>query len=246
LVARAAVGIPLNAICAGLAGSAGRPEASLRLGARLREHGLAREVRVIPDAEVAFVDAFGDGDGILLIAGTGSIGFGRVGGGVFQRIGGWGALIGDEGSGYWVGLQGVRAVIRSLEGRGPSTALIDAILHALSVASIPQILEWSQGTDKSGVASLAPVVIGEADRGDPVASEIAEGAVRELRTHVAALRERLGVGSGFRVALVGGLVEPGGLLRERLESGLVAEGLQVLPDRVHPARGAVRIALESR
>jgi glucosamine kinase len=112
----AGVELPLHALVAGLAGSAGRPEATLSFQEELLGFGIATHVCVLPDAEVAFEDAFGEGEGILIIAGTGSIALGRANGGDLHRVGGWGALLGDEGSAYGIALQGVRAAVRGVEG----------------------------------------------------------------------------------------------------------------------------------
>ena len=176
LASRAGTGLPVDALCAGLAGAARRPDARALLGDRLSQLGVSRRVRIVPDAEVAFVDAFGEAAGILLIAGTGSIGLGRAGGGELERVGGWGALLGDEGSGYRIGLDGLQAAIRGAERRGPPTGLSDTLFRSLGLESVARVLEWGQGAGKSRIAALAPLVIQEAERGDAVAVEIVDRA----------------------------------------------------------------------
>jgi N-acetylmuramic acid 6-phosphate etherase len=249
--------LPVAALCAGLAGAAGRADVAARLRERLLETGVARRARVVPDAEVAFADAFAEEDGILLVAGTGSIGLARLDGSPLRRVGGWGALLGDEGSGYGLGLEGLRAGVRGLEGRGTYTELGESLLQTLELPSIEALLAWSGRVGKDEIAALAPRVVEAADRGDEVASGIVERSVDGLVAHARALR-RLGAGDDadlgagrtgtrppapLRVALVGGLVHPEGPLRRRVEGALSAEGFQVIERRIRPAQGAVALAL---
>jgi N-acetylglucosamine kinase-like BadF-type ATPase len=235
--------LPVEAACAGLAG-AGSEEARVLLAMRLREWGVARRARVVTDAEVAFVDAFGEGPGILLIAGTGSVALARrERGSELKRVGGWGALLGDEGSGYRVGLEGLQAGIRAAEGRGPATALTEALFAQTGTDSFAKLLTWSRNTGKSGIASLAPTVARIADEGDAVAEELVERAVAALVDHARILAKDLGPGPPPPVALVGGLIEEGGSLRLRLLRAMELAGLHPLRRPVDPARGAVRVAL---
>jgi N-acetylglucosamine kinase-like BadF-type ATPase len=221
-----------------------RAPGGLPPGDRLREWGVARRTRVLTDAEVAFVDAFGEGSGILLIAGTGSVALARGDrGGELMRVGGWGALLGDEGSGYRVGLEGLQAGIRAAEDRGPPTALTEALFAQTGTDSLGKLLSWSRNAGKSGVASLAPTVVRIADAGDPVAEELVERAIAALVDHIRTLAKRLGPGTPPPVALVGGLIEEGGSLRGRLLRAMELAGFHPLGRLVDPARGAVRLAL---
>lgn len=244
LASRAGSGLPVDALCAGLAGAARRPDARARLEDRLSQLGVSSQVRIVSDAEVAFVDAFGEAAGILLIAGTGSIGLGRAGGGELERVGGWGALLGDEGSGYRIGLDGLQAAIRAAERRGPPTGLSDALFRSLGLESVARVLEWGQGAGKSRIAALAPLVIQEAERGDAVAVEIVGRAVAGLVGHAQALAKKLGTPAPQRVALVGGLIEEPGPLRARVAERLAKEGFEQVQQSIYPARGAVRLALQ--
>ena len=239
------VSLPVKALCAGLAGASGRPEAREELEKGVRAAGLARRVRVVSDSEIAFRDAFGARDGILLIAGTGSVSVGRVAAGPLRRVGGWGALLGDEGSGYRLGLEGIRAAVRSVEGRAPTTTLARRLFAAIGAASPRDVFEWSTEANKSGVAALAPGVLEEADGGDRAAVEIVGKAVAGLVQHARALARTLDLRGAPPVALVGGLVEPGGPMRRRVEAALLEAGYRVVPGRISPVRGAVKIALES-
>jgi N-acetylglucosamine kinase-like BadF-type ATPase len=254
LVRQVGRSLPVDALCAGLAGAAGRREAARSLESRLEREGVARSVRILPDAEPAFLDAFGDGAGILLVAGTGSIGLARRGGGALERVGGWGALLGDEGSGYHLGLAGLRAAVRAVEGRGPGSELVESIPEGLGLGSfggggggeaLREILIWSEGAGKSGIAALAPMVVAAADRGDVVAESIVMHAVEAITAHAVALRSRVTGDPPPPVALVGGLVEPQGPLRLRVVRSLQLAGFTVLSEEVDPTREAVRIAIRS-
>ena len=248
LAGEAGVSLPLDALCAGLAGAAGRPEARRHCEDHMERSGVARLVRVISDADVAFADAFGDGEGgILIVSGSGSIGVARVEGmpphAPLLRVGGWGALLGDEGSGYGLGLAGLRAAVRGAENRGPATSLVEVLSHAVGASSIRSLFDWTNGAGKSAIAALAPVVVAEAAGGDFVARSLVDRAVTDVAAHAVALRRRhFGSTSGPPVALVGGLVEAGGPLRGQVREALKAEGFAVLPGHVVPARGAVRLA----
>lgn len=239
--------LPVDVLCGGLAGAAGRPGARHLVEQLLDEAGIARRIMVLTDSDVAFADAFGQGEGILLIAGTGSVAVGRVGHGPLRRVGGWGRLLGDEGSGYLMGLRGLKTAVRGAEGRGPATALTDSLFEALGASSVLELFEWSETATKANIASVAPRVVEQADRGDSQATKIVSETVDALVKHAEALRGQVPVeGSPPAVALVGGLVEPGGILRERVVDALAAAGFRALPEAVDPARGAVSMGLASR
>lgn len=239
----AGVELPLRALWAGLAG-AGREGARLAVEERLRETTLARAVRVGTDVEAAFHDAFQEGPGILLVAGTGSIGWGRGEEGESRRVGGWGPLLGDEGSGYRIGLQALRAVVRESDRRGRATELGRVILGELELGDPGELVAWTEGASRAEVAALAPAVVRTAEGGDAPAEEIVAEAVEALREHLLVVLTELGPwGRPPEVALAGGLLDPGGPLRKRMEA--MARGLGARPrsEPVDAARGAASLAL---
>lgn len=237
--------LPLARIRCGLAG-AGREEASRAVRAALLERGLSTGVGVGTDVEVAFRDAFGPrGDGALLLVGTGSVAAGRVGGGPLVRVGGWGPLLGDEGSAYRIGLDGLRAVLRAHDGRGPETELRDRLLLAVGSAGPEALVPFAGRASRAEVAALAPEVMRAAKAGDPAARAIAVDAVRELAAHVDGLFRRLGAGPGaLAVVLGGGAAGPGGSVGDRLAAALRRAGHEVERRSVRGERGAARTALE--
>lgn len=241
--ADAGLRVPVSALWAGLSG-AGREAARSAVELELKRRGVAEAVRVGTDVAAAFHDAFGHGPGILLIAGTGSIAWGRAEDGREGRVGGWGQHIGDEGSAYAVGLDALRRITRQADGRAPRTRLQVAVLDALGFTGADDLVYWAAGATKAQVAALAPVVAAVARVGDGVASEILEQAVSDLEGHVRAILENLGPWSEAPgVALGGGLLGPGRPLRAPLEEALARHRLTVLERPLDPAAGAARLAL---
>lgn len=235
--------LPAAALCAGLAG-VGRAEDRRAVRDALSDAGVADLVRVMTDADAAFFDALGDGPGILLIAGTGSIALGRGEDGREARVGGWGALLGDEGSAYDIGLRALRAVAWATDGRGPATGLGDALCSHLGVADTEDLRVWASGAGKSSVAALAPLVCELARKGDDVAEGLVDEAAEALVVHAETLLSRLGPwSSSARLALMGGLLEPGGPLRESVLAGLAGRACEPVERAVDPAAGAVGIAI---
>jgi len=239
----AGVPLPLDALWAGLAG-AGRGEP--RDGARsaLAASGVARVLVVGTDVEAAFGHAFPEGAGILLVSGTGSVALGRSRDGREVRVGGWGALLGDEGSGYSVGLEALRRLVRARDGREEPSSLTARVLEALSLREEEELIAWASSATKSQVAALVPVVGAAAAAGEGAAGRILDEAARALLRHVLAARDRTGpwASGAPAVALAGGLLEAGGTLRERVAALIREEGLPLRADPVDGALGAARLA----
>jgi glucosamine kinase len=235
-------------LVAGVAGT-GREEERLALQSELTHRGIADEVLVETDASVALADAFEEGAGVLLIAGTGSIAFGRSPAGVLARCGGWGPMFGDEGSGAWIGRRALSAVSAAADGREPETALTGAILTAAQVNEPEQLIPWALAADRDALAALAPSVMAMAQQDDTRANAIIDVAVEELVLHVRALARRLFVDerAAFELALAGGLMGKGSLLRKRLERRLksAVPGATVRAGDVDGARGALKLALRA-
>jgi glucosamine kinase len=229
------------------AAGAGREAEQVSLQAALADRSLAEEVVVTNDAEIALTDAFGvEGAGIVLIAGTGSIAYGRSPAGVVARCGGWGLAIGDEGSGAWLGRKALSVVASSADGREPPTALTGAVLTAAQVNDVDDLIPWSLTADRHTLAALAPSVMAVAMQDDLRANTIIDMAVEELMLHVRALAQQLFVDerAAVHVALTGGLLVKGSMIRKRLERRLkhAVPGAAVKADEVIGARGAVKLA----
>jgi glucosamine kinase len=232
--------------CAGLwAAIAGVGRETVRASVRraLEREGIARFAGVGTDVEAAFHDAFRQGPGILVVSGTGSVAWGRNESGREARVGGWGSLLGDEGSGYAIGLEALRRVARGAEGRGPSTGMERGILTHLGLATPEALVSWTADAKKADIAALVPLVVAASKDGDGVAVEILVKAVEELDGHVHALLSNLGPWSTPpRVAFTGGLLGPKGPLRKSLEVQVAAQRLKMVDKEPDAALGAAMLA----
>lgn len=246
LVAAGLEDVVPQALCVGVAG-VGREVERERLHGVLTESQVAEDVLVRPDAIVALDDAFGDGAGVLLIAGTGSVAYARGPTGTVARCGGWGPVIGDEGSGAWIGRRALSIVAAASDGREPETALVGAILTATELQGTGELIPWAASASPAELASLAPAVAQAADAGDLRANALLAMAVEELMLHVRTLGRQLFVDerAHIPVALSGGLLHRGSPLRRRLEHRIrtAVPGAAVRAEPVVPERGAIRNAL---
>lgn len=233
-------------LCIGVAGAGREPEREA-LWQSLLGRELADDVVVHPDAMIALDDAFGEGPGLLVIGGTGSVGYGRGPAGAFARCGGWGPVCGDEGSGMWIGRRALSIVTAAHDGREPETMLTGAILTAAEVNEVSDLVAWAAQATPATLATLAPVVMSVAQAGDLRANSLVTLAVEELVLHARTLA-RLLFGderASVPLALGGGLLVKGTLLRKRTVHRLksAVPGAQIREEEVVPVRGAVRGAL---
>jgi glucosamine kinase len=230
-------------LCCALSG-AGRVTERSVLEDALRKTRVADTVIVVPDFEAAMQNAFGNGPGILLISGTGSSAWGRNESGSVARCGGWGYLLGDEGSAYAIGLAVIRAALHAHDGRAGETRLLPLVLEQAGVGDPQELIAWSAAAARADIAALAPGAI-ELATIDATAAGIIDGAARDLAEHIAALHARLGPWSGtVPIAFTGGLISVDRPLRSYLESALVEWQLDIaLLDReVNAALGAAEMA----
>ncbi|MFN7922887.1 MAG: BadF/BadG/BcrA/BcrD ATPase family protein [Bryobacteraceae bacterium] len=172
---------------------------------------------VTHDGLIALAGATGGRPGIIAISGTGSFTFGRNRAGTTARAGGWGYVFGDEGSGFDIVRQALRAALRMEEGWGPATQLHHRLLEATSAESANDLLHrfYTPDWPRSKAARLAPIVSDAALEGDGAAREIIHGAAQHLATFVGSVRRQLfQTGEPVRVAWIGGVFR-GDMLRER-------------------------------
>lgn len=234
-----------SAVCIGVAG-VGRDAEFAAFFNEMQDRDVADELIVLPDALVALEDAFGDDAGILLIAGTGSVCYGRSPTGKMARCGGWGFFCGDEGSGSWIGRRALSVVTASSDGREPETALVGAILNALSLSKVEELVAWGAGATVQQLAQVAPIVVSVAVTGDLRANSLLAMAAEELVLHIRTLARDLFVDerAALPVAFAGGLMNPGSFLRKLVEHRLrsAVPGAAVRSEQVVPVRGAIRVA----
>jgi N-acetylglucosamine kinase-like BadF-type ATPase len=243
---------PVAAACLGLAG-VGLPEDRDAVLAWATQAGLADTVLVVPDGLLPFADGAAEPWGVVLIAGTGSLALALRRGETLSaataadRCGGWGPLLGDEGSGHTIGLAALKAAMRAADGRGPDTILHAALLKRFGAARAADLVGCihAPGVGRRDVADAAREVLAAADVGDAVAAAILTGAAAGLATHVRTLVERNSLTSGvYPLRLTGGLLAGSATLRHLVVESLVASGhepgsVTVVSD---PAAAAARFA----
>jgi N-acetylglucosamine kinase-like BadF-type ATPase len=173
--------------CLGLSGGPAEKEAILR------EILASDRTLVTDDAHIALAGATAGEPGVVVIAGTGSIAWGRNGEGRTARAGGWGALFGDEGGGFWIARQALRAALRWEEGWGVPTSLRARLLDYTGAKNINDLLHrcYTDEFPRPRVASLSILVNHAAEAGEPAALRILDDAARELALLAVAVRGQL-------------------------------------------------------
>lgn len=236
-----------SAVCLGIAG-VDREDDDRIVRNIMRRLGFRAHTLIVNDALVALVAGVGDAPGVVVIAGTGSIAYGVNGSGFAARAGGWGYVLGDEGSGYWIGRQALASVVRDADGRGPRTRLTTLVLEHFQLSRVDGLVRevYDQGLRRQSVAALGPVVDRARAEGDVVASEILRAAGEELARAAGSVIERLGMrGDAFRTILAGGMFKVISWLADDVIRRLaeVAPRATVTRLEVEPALGAVHLAL---
>lgn len=239
----------VRSACFGLSG-AGRTEEQERICEWAMAQRIASAVRVTHDAEIILAAGAAELVGVALICGTGSLAWGRNAAGETARSGGWGYLLGDEGGAYAIALAGLRAAVRSADGRTPPTLLLPKFLTQLKVSSPPELIGriYSPEMTRERIAELAPVVFAACAELDQAATSILEAAVNDLADMVLALVRRLQfTPQSYHLALAGGVLAQQPRLRKRLEGAVqhaaFAPGSVALVE--DPVRGAVQLARSS-
>jgi N-acetylglucosamine kinase-like BadF-type ATPase len=245
--AQAGASLPAAAALVGAAG-AGRPPEQEALSAAIAAAGVAERVAVRGDVEIALAAAFGDGPGVLVNAGTGSIAYARVADGRLHRAGGHGWQLGDEGGGYWVGRRALSAAARSQDGLEESSTLLERLLVALGLQTFDDLIRWTATATPAQVAALAPHVLNAAGEGETVAQRIVEEGAAELAQLVQTLSRHFSGTDAFQIATAGGLLRPRSPLLAALRSKLATDVPRArfadVSGSVDAPVGALRLAAE--
>ena len=218
----------VNAASAGVA-SASMPGVREWIGAVFAEFAVERS-EVVGDEIIALDAAFQGGPGILQIAGTGSNCIGRGPDGSRQSAGGWSSRLGDEGSGYWIGLHALRRALKAYD-REESTQILEKVGVIWGTAGLDELIQMGDSTPGPDFAALAPVISELAQRGDAVSIGVLQQAADDLVASVllvrAKLRRKHGIDGEVPVAWTGGVVEKMALVRECFFAGLKAAAPQM-------------------
>jgi len=237
---------PVAALCLGIAG-VGQVGADQLIRDVLRRLGHRQPIRVVNDALVALVAGAPSGVGIVVVAGTGSIAYGVDPNGHTARSGGWGYLLGDEGSAFWLGHYAVRHAIRAADGRGIATTLYDLICDKLGVSDPTELVEWfyDQELSRNRVADLASLVETASADGDEAAENLLDQGAKHLASAARAVAGQLSFPDPYPIVLSGGAFKACPSLHRRIETLLEdLPGSEVRLLEVEPAQGAVTLALE--
>lgn len=208
-----------------------------------------QDLKIESDARIALEAAFLGKPGIALISGTGSMVFGKDAKGKLHRAGGWGRLIGDEGSGYHIGREAVRAAARMIDGRGKKTSLARLLASRFGLRTQEEIIHSVYG-DNLDLSSVARLVLDAARRKDKVASAILDSAAHELLLAVQSVLHSMGLRPGIPkkslpLALMGGLLVSENVYATMVRS-LIRKQLPIISiekPASSPVRGAIFLAI---
>ena len=218
--------------CVGLSG-AGRPEVRDSVTRMMREV-LRGKIEVVTDLETTLEAAFDDGPGVITIAGTGSIAYGRDAAGQTARAGGWGLAISDEGSGQWIGRAAVSAVLGAKDA-GEDPALLKPILDLWKLTTLDELVRHANASPPPDFSSLVPLVRDAAENPrpsgawtghplDPVAQGVLRRAGGELATLTRSVMRRLfGPPGDVRVAMAGGVFRQSEVVRKVFYNTVITE-----------------------
>lgn len=213
-------------------------------------------IQVDHDLRIALFGGLVGDPGIVLIVGTGCSCYGENQLGQSLRVGGWGHLLDDYGSSYFLGLQALMATTRAADGRIPPTLLSSKVLQRLEIPDVQNVMwrVYHIGLQPTEIAALAPLVIDSAEQGDTAALQIVQNGVQELALLVQTLAKRLGLYNnnaqeqeGLPVVLTGGLVNSSRLYRKTLISTINEKipVVHVQPPILPPVFGAAMLALNA-
>ena len=223
---------------AGMAGAAQATEWLKKTLASILPHS---KIIVAPDYEIALIGAHGKRYGILILSGTGSSACGINDSGESAHSGGWGYLIGDEGGGYWLGLETLKAVARAADGREEKTELYQQTFDHLKIFHPDDLISWTYNPERTNrkIAQISELVLAVASSGDPVASKIVESGAEHLYQLYSNLVKRLDFANP-PVMFAGGLLSSDTLLQKLLIQKI---GLKNVPcPKYSPVEGAALMA----
>ncbi len=231
------------------AAGAGRKKDAEKLESSLREifssDGIKiKSLKVVSDAQIALQGAFPNEAGCILIAGTGSIIYGKDGKGNIYRAGGFGRLIGDEGSGFSIGRKGLQAAAKYFDGRGDETLIVKLIEEQYSIKTADELITkvYKENFD---IASIAEIVISAAQKEDQIAHHILLEESEELVHHIGTMMKKMST-IDLRVSFAGSLISSDNIysemFRDKIKTSLPS--VKIVAPKHSPIEGAILIAKE--
>jgi N-acetylglucosamine kinase-like BadF-type ATPase len=236
-----------KAVCIGLAG-AGRETDRALLMPEIINLIPADKIILEHDAAIALAGATACQPGIVVIAGTGSMAFGMNQLGEKKRAGGWGNILGDEGSAYYISRRALAAVCKAYDGRGPNTLLVDRLIEHLKLNTFTDIVKkiYNEIFSPQTIAAMAPLVTETAKSGDPVSIGILEDAAQELALMAKAVIKGLNMeNEEFLVAVSGSVFNAGDIILSPFTESIKAKApkSEIIKPKFEPAMGAILLAL---
>lgn len=236
----------ISGVLLGTTGAGRRPDAEMLENAFqsfLKARNLpAINFRVESDARIALEGAFSGKPGSILIAGTGSIMFGKAKDGIIHRVGGFGRFIGDEGSGYSIGKKALTAIAKSLDGRSGKTLLLELMNEKFGISSSEKLITevYKNNFD---IASSTPLVLQAAEMGDEISLRIIESETDELILHIKAMQEKINE-EVLYIAFIGGILSSKNIYSDLFTKKIKEQisGCQVKPPDYPPEYGAILMA----
>ncbi len=221
------------------------PEIRNRILRWARSVNLADQITIVPDMLPILAAGTPNCVGVVLISGTGSVAFGRAADGRLTRSGGWGFLLGDDGSGFAIGRDALRQALEDRELNAEVQPLTSALFRFLKASSITDLTKAVYGlTDpRAAIASVAPTVLKAADEGNPAALAILDSAARDLAIIAARAAESLSLAHGpFPLAVAGGVLLGSKRLQDRVRAELQSMSLECDMRVVEePLQGCLRL-----
>ncbi|MBT8377788.1 MAG: hypothetical protein KJN64_01005 [Ignavibacteria bacterium] len=199
-------------------------------------------VKVVSDAQVALEGAFPNSAGCILIAGTGSILFGKDDKGNIHRVGGFGRLIGDEGSGYCIGRKALNAVSKEIDGRGEKTLITEMVNNKIDFGVSDKLVNKVY-KEKLDIASIAKIVIEAAEKGDNSANKILLYETDELVLHLKSILQKIPV-KKLNISFSGSLIDNRNFYSDLLKKKIKESLPQIIITKpaLSPVAGAIQIA----
>lgn len=247
----AATGASITDIASVYAGMAGvtTEDAAACVNRALTACGIGHaKLGIDHDIRIALAGGLAGRPGMALIVGTGSSCYGRTADGQTWQSGGWGSLISDEGSGYYLGREAITAAVRMADGRQPDTRLREVVFHWLGINSVSEVMDRIYGHELSRpeIASFAPDLIELADNGDPAALGILASGTRELAEMVAANHNMLPTADEPEIVITGGLGSAETCYRTMIWTAIkrLLPAAKLTEAEMSPETGAVMLAIE--
>jgi N-acetylglucosamine kinase-like BadF-type ATPase len=195
---------------------------------------------VVGDEVIALDAAFHGGPGILQIAGTGSNCIGRTASGERESAGGYSSVLGDEGSGYWIGLHGIRQALHAYD-RGERTMILDRVAAAWGTNTLEELVNQGNAIPGPDFSALAPIISTAAEEGDEVATRVLLQAAADLADFILLVRQKLrqrhGITEEVPAAFTGSVLEKTDMVRARLTDLLK----QAAPNMPFSQQGVVAV-----